>query len=370
MASFGWFQSSLAVLVGLLVLGLLWMLFGGDRSGAKVPSWARYSVSRDTKAVFFFDLEKFRETRLFKTCPLLQDLGWKRSLVRFEEVQQAFFAIGDSGTVGIYRSQEDSSMDDFFRLADVDGKRCKYKGFEYLRALGQCAGQTDRRIFVATNSLNDIEDVLKRTQRQKPAALSKNLECALQSVAGADYGFACDLDATTESLENFSEKIKELARRESPNVSEPSSPWERTKPTAPSDRSAKAKRRWSKRLNQLAESLESLSRAKYAYGRLSLDSSAVCLKGAVVFAEKRDARQLIAFLSAGERDDVIAESTFRTVAGLFDVAGDDFFKGWKKIRNFAEECRETKAFSFKERGNEVQFEIHIKTSIMESLFED
>ena len=63
----------------------------------------------------------------------------------------------------------------------------KYKGFEYIRSGHEYVAKTGNCTYCGANSEDDIERTLKRLDRKESPDLDKNLQRAMETVAGNDY---------------------------------------------------------------------------------------------------------------------------------------------------------------------------------------
>ena len=80
-----------------------------------------------------------------------------------------------------------------FRLPNLrqqgehDSRPEKYKGFEYIHFGSEYCAKTGACTYCISPSEDSIERTLKRLDRKEAPRLDKDLQCAVESVAGNDY---------------------------------------------------------------------------------------------------------------------------------------------------------------------------------------
>ena len=112
---------------------------------AGLPGWVRCYPPRDTQAIVYFNMDKFRKTQVFGK---LEGLLPSRSEVKRsggllslqispDDVRDVFFLVQEDGCpVVVIRTYEDLSLAKIAPKGERDSRPEKYKGFEYIRAAG------------------------------------------------------------------------------------------------------------------------------------------------------------------------------------------------------------------------------------------
>ena len=123
---------------GLILLYLLWSLLAATVFAAGLPSWVRYYVSKDTRAVVYFNVDTFRKTQVFEK---LEGLLPSRSEMKRssgpqicpEDVRDVYSLFQEDGSpITVLRTYEDLSISKIANEGEHDSRPEKYKGFEYI----------------------------------------------------------------------------------------------------------------------------------------------------------------------------------------------------------------------------------------------
>ena len=175
---------------------MIWSLLARTLFAAGLPSWVRSYASRDTQAVIYFNMDNFRKTAVFRK---LEELLPSRSEVKRsnglqlcpDDVRDVFSLVQEDGSsILVLRTYENLSLSKITPKGKRNSQPEKYKGFEYIHFGNEYCAKTGDCTYCIAPSEDSIERALKRLSRKESPHLDKDLESALESVAGNDYYLA------------------------------------------------------------------------------------------------------------------------------------------------------------------------------------
>jgi cell division protein FtsB len=207
-----------AIAGGLVLLYLLWNLLAATMFAAGLPTWVRYYVPNDTQAIVYFNVDKFRKTQVFEKLEGL--LPSRSEMKRFfawyvcpDEVRDVFFLVQEDGCpIVVLRTYEDLPLAKIVSNRERDSEPQKYKGFEYIRSDNGYCAKTATCTYCIAPSEDSIERTLKRLDRKESPRLDKDLQSAVESVAGNDYYAAIASSALTGEHSNLPGMPRRLRR--------------------------------------------------------------------------------------------------------------------------------------------------------------
>jgi hypothetical protein len=191
---------------GLIVLYLLWALLASTLFATGLPSWVRYYVPRDTLAVVYFNMDSFRKTQVFEKLegliPSRSEIKRSNDLLQLcpEDVRDVFCFAQEEGPLVVLRTHEDLSLAQIAPKGDRDSRPERYKGYEYYkytRRGNEYCAKTGACTYCFAPSEDSMERMLKRLDRKESPRLDKDLQSAVESVAGNDCYVAVAVSALT-----------------------------------------------------------------------------------------------------------------------------------------------------------------------------